>query len=197
MGLGQVRELTGRSAERIVAERTGAPFTDLGDFVLRVAPQPKELEHLIRCGGLDGLGASRAALLHAAGEVRRSGRAGQMGFGFLLADVAAESAAERLAWETELLGQPLSVHPVELTPHPPGCAALADLPSLPGQPVTVIGARLPGWTGGKGFFLDDGSSYVVAHGEGMAVPKPWQVVTVRGRWQVDAWGGGILGIESK
>ncbi len=118
-----------------------------------------------------------------------------MGFGFLLGDVAAESATERLAWETELLGQPVSVHPLELIPRQTGCTLLIDLPKQPGRVVTVMGVRLPGWTGGKGFFLDDGTSYVVAHGEGLAAPKPWQVITVRGRWLVDAWGGGLLEIE--
>ncbi|MGB5048224.1 MAG: DNA polymerase III subunit alpha [Caldilineaceae bacterium] len=192
MGLGQVRELTGNCIQRIVAERVAGPFADLRDFLLRVEPQPKELNHLIRCGGLDGLGASRAELLQEAEDLRRSGHAGQMGFGFLAGDVGAESAAERLAWETELLGQPVSVHPVALVPRPPGCVALADLPNQPGKLVTVIGARLPGWTGGKGFFLDDGTGFVVVQGEGMPVPKPWQVVTLRGRWVVDGWGGGIL-----
>ena len=194
MGLGQVRELTSRTAERIVAERAAGPFADLRDFLLRVEPQPKELNHLIRCGGLDGLGASRAGLLQKAEDLRRSGHPGQMGFGFLGGDVAGESATERLAWESELLGQPVSVHPVSLVPRPSGCVALADLPSQPGKPVTVIGARLPGWTGGKGFFLDDGTGFVVVQGEG-AAPRPWQVVTLRGHWQVDAWGGGVLAVE--
>ena len=144
MGLGQVQELTSRCVERIVAERVVAPFADLRDILLRVAPQPKELEHTICCGGLDGLGASRAELLHAAADMRRSGHAGQMGFGFLGADVAAESAAERLAWETELLGQPLSAHPVALAPHPPDSVPLADLPNQPGKLVTVTSVRLPG-----------------------------------------------------
>jgi len=196
MGLSQVRELTGNTVQRIVAERERGASVDLSDFLLRVEPQPKELNHLIRCGGLDGLGASRAGLLQEAEDLRRSGHAGQMGFGFLGGDVAAESAAEQLAWETELLGQPVSVHPAELVARPPGCVALADLPSQSGKLVTVIGVRLPGWTGGKGFFLDDGTGYVVAHGEGMAVPKPWEVVTLRGRWQMDAWGGGVLGVEA-
>ncbi len=198
MGLEQVRELTGNCAQRIVAERAAAPFADLRDFLLRVEPQPKELNHLIRCGGLDGLGASRAGLLQEAEDLRRSGHAGQMGFGFLGGDVAAESGAERLAWETELLGQPISVHPVSLVPRPPGCVALADLPSQPGKLVTVVGVRLPGWTGGKGFFLDDGTGFVVVQGEGdrgAGAPKPWQVVTLRGRWQMDPWGGGVLSAE--
>jgi len=198
MGLGQVRELTGNCVQRIVAERVAAPFADLRDFLLRVEPQPKELNHLIRCGGLDGLGASRAGLLQEAEDLRRSGHAGQMGFGFLGGDVAAESGADRLAWETELLGQPVSLHPVALVPRPPGCVALADLPSQPGKPVTVVGVRLPGWTGGKGFFLDDGTGFVVVQGEGdrgAGAPKPWQVVTLRGRWQMDPWGGGVFGVE--
>ena len=194
MGLGQVRELTGNCVQRILAEREAGVFADLSDFVLRVSPQPKELNHLIRCGGLDGLGASRAGLLAEAEELRRAGHAGQMGFGFLREEATAESAAERLEWETELLGQPVSVHPVELVSRPSGYIPLADLPARPGAPVTVCGVRLPGWTGGKGFFIDDGSGYVIAHGEGMPVPKPWQALTFRGRWVVDAWGGGVLEI---
>lgn len=195
MGLGQVRELTDNTVQRIVAARASAPFTDLRDFLLRVEPQPKELEHLIRCGGLDGLGTSRAGLLDAAADTRRFGHGGQLGFGFLLEEAAAENAADRVAWETELLGQPVSVHPLELARRPAGCTPLIDLPNQPGRPVRITGVRLPGWTGGKGFFLDDGASYVVAHGEGLATPKPWQVITVRGRWQVDPWGGGALEIE--
>lgn len=196
MGLGQVRELTNNCVQRIVAGRAVSPFADLRDFLLRVEPQPKELNHLIRCGGLDGLGASRAGLLQEADDLLRSGHAGQMGFGFLREAVAAESASERLEWETELLGQPVSVHPVSLVPRPPGCVTVADLPTQPGKAVTVVGVRLPGWTGGKGFFLDDGTGFVVVQGEG-ATPKPWQVVTLRGRWVIDAWGGGALGVEMR
>ena len=199
MGLGQVRELTGNCVQRIVTERAAGPFADLRDFLLRVEPQPKELNHLIRCGGLDGLSVSRAGLLQEAEDLRRSGHAGQMGFGFLGGDVAAESAADRLAWETELLGQPVSVHPVALVPRPPGCIVLADLPSQSGKPVTVIGARLPGWTGGKGFFLGDSAGFVVVRGDrdrGAGAPKPWEVVILRGRWQMDPWGGGVLGVDS-
>lgn len=196
MGLGQVRELTSNCVQRIVDEREAGAFADLADLMLRVSPQPKELNHLIRCGGLDGLGSSRVGLLAEADELLRSGYAGQMGFGFLRKEAAAEGASERLAWETELLGQPVSVHPAVLATRPRDCVPLADLPSRPGAPVTVIGARLPGWTGGKGFFLDDGTGYVIAHGEGIPVPRPWEVVTLRGRWMVDAWGGGVLEAEN-
>ena len=73
---------------------------------------------------------------------------------------------------------------------------LRDLPRHPNRSVTVVGVRLPGWTGGKGFFLDDGQSYVIAVPAGkIASPKVWQPVTVRGRWQSDPWGGGVLMVE--
>jgi hypothetical protein len=66
-----------------------------------------------------------------------------------------------------------------------------------GQTATVAGARLPGWTGGTGFFLSDEHSYVIAAGpRGQRPPPAWQAVEVVGRWQVDEWGGGILQFEA-
>jgi DNA-directed DNA polymerase III PolC len=194
MGLGQVRDLRRESARAIVRERKRRPFEDLRDLLARVDLQPKEIDHLIRCGALDGLASSRANLLHEAGEIRRAGSVDQLGFGFF-DEIPPESPAERIAWEMRILGQPISVHPVELV-NASAATPLADLPRHPNRPVTVIGVRLPGWTGGKGFFLDDGQSYVIAVPTGkIASPKVWQPVTVRGRWQSDPWGGGHFLVE--
>ena len=196
MGLSQVRDLRRESVRAIVRERRRAPFADLRDLLSRVDLQPKEVDHLIRCGALDGLGSSRAALLHDQQEIRRARSVDQLGFGFFADDVPAESPAERIAWETRILGQPLSVHPVTLLPSTPERVRLADLPQRVNRTVTVAGVRLPGWTGGKGFVLDDGSTYVVAvPAEKIATPKTWQPVQVHGRWQVDGWGGGRLVVE--
>jgi hypothetical protein len=64
------------------------------------------------------------------------------------------------------------------------------------QPVQVRGIRLPGWTGGKGFFLSDGVHYCIAiPPRGVTNPPPWTVVRISGRWLADEWGGGWLQIE--
>ncbi|MDQ1300904.1 MAG: polymerase subunit alpha, partial [Chloroflexota bacterium] len=66
MGLGQVRDLRHSAIEAIIGERGRQPFRSLGDLLGRVELQAKELMHLIQCGALDGLGASRAAMLQEA-----------------------------------------------------------------------------------------------------------------------------------
>ncbi|MBX2998982.1 MAG: DNA polymerase III subunit alpha [Caldilineaceae bacterium] len=194
MGLEQIRDLRRESIRAIVRERRRRPFEDLRDLLARVDLQPKEIDHLIRCGALEGLGSSRAGLLHEAAEIRRAGSVEQLGFGFF-DEIPPESPAERIAWETRILGQPISVHPVELLDNS-AVTPLADLPRHPNRSVTVRGVRLPGWTGGKGFFLNDGRSYVIAIPAGkIAAPKPWQPITVHGRWQIDPWGGGSFVVE--
>ena len=68
LGLGQVRELRRESVRRIVQSRQERPFQSLRDFIERVPMQAKEVQHLIQCGALDGLGESRAALLAEAAD---------------------------------------------------------------------------------------------------------------------------------
>ena len=173
------------------------PFADLRDLLRRVPLQDKEVTHLVQCGALDGLGESRAALLAETGEIRQAGSALQMTLGFAGPEVEAEPAAQRLAWERHLLGQPVSVHPLEvvadrLPPHLP----LRRLPEQPGQRVTVAGVRLPGWTGGQGFFLSDGDAFVTARGDAaLRAPPPWQPLVARGRWTSDEWGTAWFQVE--
>ena len=111
MGLGQVRDLRSSTIAAILAARQERHFADLADLLQRVALQNKEAVHLIRCGALDGLGSSRAGLLADLARYERGGLA-QMGFAFLADETPAETAAERLAWEEQVLGQPVSVHPL-------------------------------------------------------------------------------------
>ena len=152
-------------------------------------------DHLAQCGALDGLGASRAALLAEAEEVQQAGSALQMTLAFARSPVEAESPAQRLAWERHLLGQPVSVHPLEVVDLPDRLP-LRRLPEQAGQPVTVAGVRLPGWTGGQGFWLGDGDTLVIARGERDAPsPPPWAPLLVRGRWMGDQWGEEWLQIE--
>jgi hypothetical protein len=158
--------------------------------------QRKEIAHLIQCGALDGLGASRAALL-AEAEGNAAGGKQQFAFDFMAPQVTAESAAQRLAWEAHILGQPVSVHPLDVQPEvAPGGAALAVVAQLPRQAVQVAGVRLPGWTGGKGFFLSDRTHFCIAiPPRGVSNPPAWAVVRIRGRWLEDEWGSGWLQIE--
>ncbi len=198
MGLGQVRDLRQSSVAAICAAREAGPFDGVRDLLARVELQPKEADHLVRCGALDGLGPSRAGLRAEAGEARRGSGARQLAFDFGLPDVPAESAADRLAWEQELLGWPVSVHPLTLlTNKPTDLVPLRRLPYVAQQSVTVAGVRLPGWTGGPGFFLGDGDTYIqVRAGKGSKTPAPWQPLIVRGRLGADESGGHWLQADS-
>jgi len=195
MGLGQVRDLRRAAVRAIVAERRKGLFAGLRDLMGRVVLQPKEATHLIQCGALDGLGESRAALLAEAGEIARAGSATQMAFAFARPEVPPESPAQRLAWERHVLGQPVSVHPLALVAgRLPDHVPLRRLEASAGRLVSVAGVRLPGWTGGRGFFLGDGETFVVARGTEPS-PPPWRPLLLRGRWRGDEWGTRWLQVE--
>lgn len=199
MGLGQVRALRRSAVQAIGAAREKRPFAGLRDLLARVDLHGKEVRHLIQCGALDGLGESRAALLAEAEEVARAGSVRQLAFGFAGAAVAPpESAAQRLAWETHVLGLPLSVNPLALADAAQVALALAELPARAGKQVTIAGYRLPGWTGGRGFFLTDGQGLIIAKAvRGAGGKRPyWQPLLLRGRWVNDAWGGGWFQAET-
>ena len=202
MGLGQVRDLRRDSIRAIVAARRERPFAGLRDLLARVSLQAKEIAHLIRCGALDGLGESRAALLAAGEAIGRAGSAHQMAFAFATQTaVPPETPAQRLEWEHHILGQPVSVHPVELAHRPKNAVSLRQLPNQPTfQPTAIIGARLPGWTGGRGFFFGDGDSFVVVRlgkdASGRDKVKPWRPLRLVGHWRQDEWGGGWFEAES-
>ena len=189
MGLNQVRDLRRASVRGIVAERQRQPFVDLRDLIRRVSLQPKEVRHLIQCGALDGLGESRAALLAEAEDVQRAGSALQMTLDFAGPDVESELPAQRLAWERHLLGQPVSVHPLELVEeHLPKHVPLHRLAEYRGQRVTTASVRLPSWTGGQGFYVGDGETFVIAKGgPSLKAPPPWQPLLLQGRWLSDEW----------
>ena len=197
MGLGQVRDLRRASIRAIISERAPKPFASLRDLLQRVPLQDKEVTHLVQCGALDGLGASRAALLAEAGEIRQAGSALQMSLGFAGPQVKTDTSTQRLAWEQHLLGQPVSVHPLEVVADRlPDHLPLRRLPERPGERVTVAGARLPGWTGGQGFFLSDGDVFVTARGDApLRSPPHWQPLLARGRWLNDEWGTAWFQVE--
>ena len=91
----------------------------------------------------------------------------------------------------EILGYPVSIlrDREELAADPlPEHVPLRQLPETHGRTVAVAGVRLPGWTGGKGFYLWDGETWVIVREEGSSkAPAPWKGVRLRGRWTVDEW----------
>lgn len=201
MGLGQVRELRRSSVRGIVAARGERPFASLRDLLERVDLQAREVTHLIQCGALDGLGESRAALLAQAAQFARAGSARQLAFDFAQAKTAAaETLAQRLEWETHLLGWPVSANPLALVRQ----ETADDVPlrfvyRLQNQRTTVAGCRLPGWTGGSGFYFGDGDSYVVvkpARSAALGRVKAWRPLRLTGHWRVDEWGGGWFEAET-
>jgi hypothetical protein len=130
-----------------------------------------------------------------ADEVLRAGSALQMAFPFAQPHVPPESPAQRMAWEQRLLGQPITVHPLELVADRlPKYTPLRQLPKSPRSRVTVAGVRIPGWTGGRGFFLGDGETYIVIQGTD-SPPAPWKPLALRGRWVGDEWGALWLQVE--
>jgi len=195
MGLGQVRDLRRRSLRALLAERRRRPFASLRDLLDRTPLQTKEATHLIQCGALDGLGASRAALLAELGGM--AGNTRQLSFDFVQSQATPDTAVERLAWERRILGWPVSVTPLDLVADRLVVeASLSELPAHPGRRLRAAGFRLPGWTGGKGFWLGDGRSYHVAiPAAGLTPPRSWEAVLVQGRWLSDEWGMGWLQIE--
>ena len=65
-----------------------------------------------------------------------------------------------------------------------------------GRPIVTRAVRLPGWTGGKGSFVGDQQTYVLAiNAKGLPSPKPWQPLPLRGLWSLDEWGGSWLQVD--
>jgi len=104
----------------------------------------------------------------------------------------AESEVQRFRWERELLGYPVSAfaEPLRLVADRlPEHVPLRRLPEMPGRTVTVAGVRLPGWTGGEGFYLWDGQAWVIVKAnKSQKWPPPWEPALLRGRTLVDEWG---------
>ena len=103
------------------------------------------------------------------------GSAQQMAFDFAVRTVDPETPAERLTWEHHILGQPLSVHPLDVVAQNGQSMPLSAIKSVDGRSVQTQGIRLPGWTGSKGFFVGDQREFVVARPvAGLASPKVWE-----------------------
>ena len=109
MGMDQVRDLTGRTMDRILH---GRPFHSLEDFLSRADPRPHEAENLAKVGALENLGTIPAVLR----RVQNGGwQRGQPSL-FEWQDTSGEdwSVEQKNAAQQELLGISLAAHPLEL-----------------------------------------------------------------------------------
>jgi DNA polymerase-3 subunit alpha len=197
MGLNQVRDLRRTSIQRLLKARVEGSFTGVADLARRVPLQARELAHLVQCGALDGLIHHRAAGLVEAEGLERGGSHLQRSFDFLKEEPGAvekETARQRLEWERHVLGMPVSVHPLEAIPEPaPGGIPLQQVADQPGKKVITLGARLPGWSRGRSFFLSDPEFFLPARlpkESPITLPPAWAPLRVEGAWREDAWGGG-------
>ena len=103
-----------------------------------------------------------------------------------------DGETERVGLPVGALADPLALVRQRLPAHTP----LSELSAFPGRPLLTAGVRLPGWTGGPGFFLGDGVTFVIARGDKAAKhPAHWQPLLVHGRWSGDGWGTAWLEVE--
>ena len=120
-----IKGLTAKMLERITAERNRSAFESLNDFYRRVVPTGEELEALLRVGALDGFGKTRTALFWECQILQRSfGTSLNSKQVWLLPPGGVDRLPEvplqepgrqdRLKWEAELLGFPVSAHPLAL-----------------------------------------------------------------------------------
>ena len=189
MGLGWVHSLRQKAAQAIIAQR---PFANLRDLLTRVSLQKKEVKHLIQCGALDRLGDNRKGLLRQAQGHGRGRPIQQLALPFLLdaGEASAETAQDRLNWETRILGMPLSVHPIDLIA-PASRTPIATCQPQIGRQYQLYGQRLPDWDRNS-FLLADASGLLRIHlpktaPNSLSKPKSNALVRVTVVWQQDAW----------
>jgi DNA-directed DNA polymerase III PolC len=133
--LTRTKGLTERTTTRLFAERELGKFISLDDFHHRVRPSPEEMEAMVRAGGFDEFGQTRARQFWEVQHLAKSAitnRQSAIELGYLefdfdagrspVAEFFAQNPAllreptrrERLEAETELFGYTVSGHPLEL-----------------------------------------------------------------------------------
>ncbi len=140
LGLNQVRDLTGRTIQKILQQR---PFQSLEDFLLRVNPRLVEARNLIRSGGLDGLGAIPNLLHQLETGSRRPGQPSLFDVEPVLEE-ADWPLTERAAAQQEILGVSVDVHPLDVyASQLKQTKAVSTVEALDtiGQKVVVAGVR--------------------------------------------------------
>jgi len=110
LGLDQVKDLTNRTMQKIIAMR---PFKSLDDFITRVDPRPVEIRNLIRCGALYGIGSIPSLLANLEKGRRQVGQPSL--FEEPMSDTLPELEVEdRIAAQQEILGIGVDAHPLDL-----------------------------------------------------------------------------------
>ncbi len=104
--LNQVKGLSADLVTRIAATR---PFGDVGDFFRRARPQHADWLALLKVGALDTFGEPRGRLFWRLSRLQANRRDGL----FTPEEVELGESAHPARWEAELLGFPVSVHPVD------------------------------------------------------------------------------------
>lgn len=143
MGLDQVRDLTGRTQERIQRLR---PFRSLDDFLTRANPRLEEASNLIRCGALDGLGKIPSLLEHLGASSHRANQPSL--FSLVEPDGQSDqddwSLAEKMHAQEEILGISIEAHPLELVEdriRAAGTVSCAEAAAQIGERIKIVGIR--------------------------------------------------------
>ena len=140
MGLDQVKDLTGRTIERI---REGRPFHSMDQFLADVDPRRKELENLAKVGAFAELGNIPQILRRIEGG---SWQAGQMTL--FQTSTATEddwTIEQKVQAQQELLGISVIAHPLDLVADQvKKASAISTVDALTklGEKVTVAGIRM-------------------------------------------------------
>ena len=109
--LDQVRGLSQAALDRIVEHR---PFRDPGDFYRRVRPDRPEWLALLKAGALDCFGEPRGGLFWRLQRLEAYGAPGRRLIEPESPPPFEPSAENRARWEAEVLGFPVSLHPLAL-----------------------------------------------------------------------------------
>jgi error-prone DNA polymerase len=120
-----VNGLTDRTHQRILDEHTLRPFATLSDFHQRIAAAPDEMESLLRVGAFDDFSRTRAAQFWECQFLQRAFPGGDTSRQSLLlpppgldrlpeVPLSEPTRRQRLEAENDLLGFPVSGHPLEL-----------------------------------------------------------------------------------
>lgn len=199
IGLDQIRDLRQAAIDKILVERGEIPFRDLGDLINRVPLQNREIRNLVRCGALDGLGTNRQQMLEQAGKASSKTGSSQLNLWSEpepVKDVEPESVGLRFRWEMEILGMPVSVAPLDLVDvDDMDSRKVSRIERRLNAKISVVGYRIPGWSGSGGFFLADWSDYIQVkfdhqRDHKLTMPPAWRPLELSGRWQEDEWGMG-------
>ncbi len=148
VGLAQLKGMSNRALQSILAQRVEGRFTSLRDFVLRTRVGQSIVENLIRVGAFDSLGSREEMLSELPGLVDL-GRGVGKGARPLIEDVETGSIEAnlnidrktRMLAERELLSLDLSAHPLDFHPFDNGFTRIKDLPSVAkGSAVKIAGS---------------------------------------------------------